>query len=374
MNDLTTTDPFTTDPFASDLSGVTAPRDIALPDLTASDMSAFFPDQKFRGQAPSLMASAEDALLIKMAARAVLPRMGPQRRLEAVARSLRFGSYAAMSAALARSSREDPVLLQMALGQLPDILLEGLEAWLAESERARIAAIDTPGQTPYDSLEALGYVSTGAAFLSALHAARKGTLKDLGFKASFCVGVDDRISALHRTAALQGLPPSVVKSLRAESCVITLRSGVEVAPVARVVAALSAERGGAFLGAESVIGSLYAGLDYEMTYPDFAGEGVEFGSIPLDTAVFVSDNVSRIDVLPLGWTCSWPNSHGASCSDWSGWSFDERLDMTRAALEGPVAWYGVPRAEIGRAFRIVPELCSEPEALAVRRTATPRVA
>lgn len=326
--------------------------------ITAAEIRDQFSEARYLGQAPSLFVSADDLPAIKSAARVVLPDMQPQRRLEAIARALNFGSYAAMAQALARATPENPLLLQMSFEERSAILKEGFEAFLAQGP----FTVEEDG-TP---LRLFGYVALGAVFLSALHSARAGKLAQEGEHAMLHMGVDDKISALHRTASLQGLPQPVGDRLRAQSAVRIMPSGVEIAPIARIMMELQA------ITSPLLTEEIDQLIDYDMGFPDYAGEGGCFGKIPLDTAVFVSDGESRIDVLPYGWVCSWRFDFGANGAEWDGKSKDDRLKIIKRHTRQLVEELGVPRQEIGNAFKLIPELENEPEARTVPKIATPR--
>lgn len=326
--------------------------------VTAAEIRAQFTETRYLGQSPSLFASASDLSAIKAAARAVLPDMQPQKRLEAVARALRFGSFAAMKSALERATPKNPLLLQMSFSERSSILKDGFEAFLDHGP----FELDEMGYP----LQIFGYLALGAVFLSALHAERAGVLKELGEHAMLHIGVDDKISALHRAASLQSLPATVADSLRSQSAVRVMPSGVEIAPIARITMELEASTN------PLLVDEIDRILDYDTSFPDYAGEGGCFGKIPLETAVFVSDQESRIDVLPYGWACSWRFDCGANGSEWGGKTTAERLKIIKGYARPLIEEMGVPHEELGIAFKLVPELAGEPEARAARDIATPR--
>jgi len=326
--------------------------------ITAAEIRNQFTETRYLGQSPSLFVSADDLPAIKSAARVVLPDMQPQHRLEAIARALRFGSFASMKQALMRATPENPLLLQMSFAERSSILEDGFKAFLTQE----IFETDETGMP----LQLFGYVALGAVFLSALHSARAGKLAQEGEYALLHMGVDDKISALHRTASLQGLPAAISNRLRAHSAVRIMPSGVQVAPIARITMELEAS------GSPLLVDEVNHLTDYDMDFPDYAGDGGCFGKIPLDTAVFVSDEKSRIDVLPYGWVCSWRFDFGANCSEWDGKSTAERLKLIKRYTRPLVEELGVSRQEIGIAFKLIPELANEPEARAAPDVATPR--
>lgn len=327
--------------------------------ITAAEIRAQFTETRYLGQSPSLFVSAEDMPAIKTAARVVLPVMQPQRRLEAIARALRFGSFAAMKSALIQATPENPLLLQMSFDERSSILKEGFEEFLEHGP----FEIDEAGAP----LQIFGYLALGAVFLSALHATRAGILDQLGEHAVLHMGVDDKISALHRTASLQGLPDLIANKLRAQSAVRIMPSGVQIAPIARITQELAAS------SSSLLVDEIDSQIDYDMSFPDYAGEGGCFGKIPLETAVFVSDQESRIDVLPYGWVCSWRFDFGANCSEWDGKSKDERLKIIKRYARPLINEMGVSSQELGIAFKLIPELADEPEARAAPDVATPRI-
>lgn len=326
--------------------------------ITAAELRDQFPESRYLGQSPSLFASADDLSAIKAAARVVLPDMQPQRRLEAIARALRFGSFAAMNGALIRATPQNPLLLQMSFAERSSILQDGLGDFLRQGP----FEVDETGPP----LRIFGYLALGAVFLSALYAARAGVLAQEGEHAVLHMGADDKISGLHRTASLQGLPVLVADTLRAQSAVRIMPSGVEIAPITRITKELEA------LTSPLLVDEIDHTVDYDMSFPDYAGEGGCFGMIPLDTAVFISDQESRIDVLPYGWVCSWGFDFGANTAEWDGKSKDERLKIIKRYTRSLVEELGVPSEEVGIAFKLIPELANEPAARAARDISTPR--
>jgi len=325
---------------------------------TPSYLREKFSDGLYMGQSVSLFVSCEDLDHIKAAARTILPDMRPQHRLEAVARAMRFKSFAAMNAALKRATPENPLLLQMAFGPRSEIIEEAFEEHL---DTADLIA-DEDGIP----LSVFGYVSTGSVFLSALYASREGSLRNLGQDAIFRIGFNDKIGGHHRAAALQRVPNQVASFLREQGAVLTLESGVEIAPVTRILGCLRED------DRNLLVDDLSDALDQDFSCVDYIGEGGWFGKIALNNAVFVSDNETRIDVLPLGWFCSWPYSMGADSFQGTQISRQKQLQRLRREMKMLVKDFGVPESEVGIAYRLVPELSKEPEAKLGPDVATPR--
>jgi hypothetical protein len=314
-------------------------------------LRALWPQPYFYGQAPSALVSAADLPHIKTAAQAMFPWVKPTLRLEIVARALRFGSYAAMTTALKRATPENPLLLQMAFGERPGMINKVFDD-LFEDTSLDLADLEH---------RALCTVIAGPAFLSALYTVREGSLGACGRDCILRVGIDDEIGALHRTVTLQSAPDYVREFLTQDGAVLRLPNGVMVAPVARVASLLRADEDEPIL-----IDELEESVDYDLGYVDYSGEGSRFGAIALDNAVFVSDNQSGIDVLPLGWTCSWPFSVGAVFTDWFPRSKEEKLAELRLYMNMLTRELDVPANEVGTAFRLVPELKDTPEARSAR--------
>jgi hypothetical protein len=303
---------------------------------------------QYLGQAPSLFVTADDIEHVKAAARAILPDMAPQHRIEAVARALRFNTFAGLQAAMRKADINNPLLLQMAFGTRSSILEEAFQR-----HRQKLGLAGDSADIP---LSALAYIAVGAAFLNALYAAREGTLKSLGQEAMLRMGLSDHIDGHHRAAALQGLHPDIAAYMREQGAVFTLPTGVEIVPIARILGQLDDEDG------TLLINDLEDALDYDLGFVDYNGEGKAFGPIAFHNAVFVSDNVDRIDVLPLGWYCDWPFSTGADTGNWVEQSYEKRLAYLRKQMRMLTKELGVPKREIARVFRMVPELAGEPEA------------
>jgi hypothetical protein len=195
-------------------------------------------------------------------------------------------------------------------------------------------------------------------FLSALFASRDGSLKAWGEEAIFRMGFETEINGHHRAAALQNLPDFVVEHLREQGAVLTLENGVEIAPAVRIISCLEDD------DVDLLVDELGDALDYDLTYVEYSGEGETFGKIALNNAVFISDNETRIDVLPSGWSSPWMYSIGAVFSDWDELDAAEQLRSLREDLDPLVNELGVPAGQIGSAFRLVPELANEKEAIA----------
>lgn len=318
--------------------------------MTTAGIRAKFQPEHYFGQAFSLFVTASDIDHIKAAARTILPGMQPQRRLEAVARALRFKSFAAMSAALSRATHYNPLLLQVAFGPRSDIIKSAFEEHLSSTKLVP-ADIGVPHSI-------YGYVATGSVFLSALFASRDGSLKAWGEEAIFRMGFETEINGHHRAAALQNLPDFVVEHLREQGAVLILENGVEIAPAVRIISCLKDD------DVDLLVDELGDALDYDLTYVEYSGEGAAFGNIALNNAVFISDNETHIDVLPNGWSSPWMYSIGAVFSDWDELGAAEQLRSLREDLAPLVKELGIPACQIGRAFRLVPELANEKEAIA----------